>query len=118
MYSNIRNEVKPTALKGPQKRIIPRHQEQLEYPMDFQHVLATTNPEDIIWDTLLDKRPSNVTYFDTTGTRSELLQHHHAEKEPYTKDSLSTVYPKTQQHYWQAKHHHNGMDMMTYSENF
>ena len=36
----------------------------------------------------------------------------------YTKDSPSTVYPKTQRHYSRAQYHQNGMDMITYAENF
>jgi hypothetical protein len=55
MYSNIRNVVKPTTSKGLQNLMIPRHREQSEYPTDFQQVLAETDPEDIIWDTVLDK---------------------------------------------------------------
>ena len=63
--------------------------EQSEHLMRFRQVLATINAED---------RPSNVTYFDTTGARYELLQHPHAKKEPYTKHSLSRAFPKTQRH--------------------
>ena len=55
MYINIPNVVKPTASKGLQKLMIRRHKEQSEYPTDFQNVLATTDPEEIIWDTVLDK---------------------------------------------------------------
>ena len=55
LYSNLRNMVKATASKGLQKLMIPQHRELSEYPTDFQHALATTDPEDIIWDTVLDK---------------------------------------------------------------
>ncbi|KAI2511593.1 hypothetical protein MHU86_2847 [Fragilaria crotonensis] len=55
MYHNIRSVVKPTASGGLQKLMIPRHKDQSEYPIDFQQALATMDPDDIIWDTVLDK---------------------------------------------------------------
>ena len=54
MYCHIRNVMKPTTSKGLQNLLIPRPQEQSKYPTDFQQVLATTDPEDIIWDIVLD----------------------------------------------------------------
>ena len=55
MYHNIRNVVKPTASIGLQKLMITHHRDQSEYPTDFQRALATTDPDDIVWDTVLDK---------------------------------------------------------------
>ena len=55
MYGNIQNVVKLTTSKGLQNLMIPRHQEQSEYPTDFQQVRAAIDPAGIIWDTVLDK---------------------------------------------------------------
>jgi hypothetical protein len=55
MFHNIRRVVKPTESSGLHKLMIPRHKDQTEYPADFQQALATMDPDDIIWDTVLDK---------------------------------------------------------------
>jgi hypothetical protein len=56
MYSNIRSEVRPTtALTGLQKLLIPQHRDRSQYPINFHHAIETMDPEDIIWDKVLDK---------------------------------------------------------------
>ncbi|KAI2499411.1 hypothetical protein MHU86_15056 [Fragilaria crotonensis] len=59
MYANIRRVVKPEQHGGLNRVLVPRHrrhtESNAELPADYQHFLATTDPEDIIWDTLLDK---------------------------------------------------------------
>ncbi|KAI2505799.1 hypothetical protein MHU86_8661 [Fragilaria crotonensis] len=55
MYSNIRQVVKPNLNSGLDKLMLPRHKHSTEYPQNFQHFLSSTDPEDIIWDTILDK---------------------------------------------------------------
>ena len=54
-HRNIRNVVKLNETNGLNRLMIPRKREQAEYPDDFQHFLSTTDPTDIIWDTVLDK---------------------------------------------------------------
>ena len=55
MYANIRRVVKPEQHGGLNKVQVPRHRNSSELPADYQQFLATTDPEDIIWDAILDK---------------------------------------------------------------
>ena len=55
MYSNIRNTVKPSEHSGLHRLLVPRHATATEPPTDFQKFLETTNEEDIMWDSILDK---------------------------------------------------------------
>ncbi|KAI2512438.1 hypothetical protein MHU86_1891 [Fragilaria crotonensis] len=55
MFQNLRKVVKPTERSSLDKLLLPRHKDTPTYPSDFQSFLLTTDPEDIIWDTVLDK---------------------------------------------------------------
>ena len=55
MYANIRQVVKPEQRGGLTKLLVPRDRRQPDLPGNFQEFLGTTDPADIIWDTLLDK---------------------------------------------------------------
>ncbi|KAI2505456.1 hypothetical protein MHU86_8979 [Fragilaria crotonensis] len=72
MYSNIRQVVKPNLNSGLDKLImLPRHKHSTEYPQNFQHFLSSTDPEDIIWDTILDKDTiSNLLRYNRNSFRA------------------------------------------------
>ena len=55
MHRNIRQVVKPAATGGISKILAPRHRHTQELPDNYQEFIATTDEEDIIWDTILDK---------------------------------------------------------------
>jgi hypothetical protein len=55
MYQNIRQVTKPQTKSSLRTVMVPRHRNNPALPDDFQDLLATTDAEDIVWDTLLDK---------------------------------------------------------------
>ena len=72
MYRNIRSIVKPTETCGLPKLMLPRQKEISEYPTDFQQFLSTTDPDDIVWDTVLDKETieSNLLRYNRNSFRA------------------------------------------------
>jgi hypothetical protein len=72
MYRNIRQVVKPSLNSGLDKLMIPRLKHSTEYPQNFQQFLSSTEPADIIWDTILDKDTieSNLLRFNRNSFRA------------------------------------------------
>jgi hypothetical protein len=52
--------------------MLPRQKEIAEYPTDFQDFLSTTDPDNIVWDTVLDKETieSNLLRYNRNSFRA------------------------------------------------
>lgn len=56
MHQNIRQVAKPQEKSSLRKvLLVPRHHNNPVLPDNFQSLLATTEEDGIVWDTLLDK---------------------------------------------------------------
>jgi hypothetical protein len=72
MHWNIRTVIKPNEMNGLNKLMLPRKKDTTNYPHDFQQLLATTGPSDIVWDTVLDKETieSNILRYNRNSFRA------------------------------------------------
>jgi hypothetical protein len=73
MFQNIRSVVKPTETSSLNKLMLPRHKDTpATYPKDFQSFLQNTDPDDIIWDTVLDQATieSNLLRYNRNSFRA------------------------------------------------
>ena len=60
MYTNIRNTVKPNNTNGSLAHLlVPHHTTSPDFPDNFQEFLASTDKENIQWDSILDKNSIN-----------------------------------------------------------
>ena len=72
MFANIRNTVKPPNTGGLSRLLIPRSRHSTDPPENFQTFLKETTPEDIQWDSILDKTTidSNLLRFNREHSRA------------------------------------------------
>ena len=59
MYTNIRNTVKPNTNGSLAHLLVPHHKTSPDLPDNFQEFLASTDKENVQWDSILDKTSIN-----------------------------------------------------------
>jgi hypothetical protein len=75
MFSNIRHTVEPSEHSGLHRLLVPRRVNETDPPLNFQHLLETTNEEDIKWNSILDRETidTNLLKFNRNHFRAALI---------------------------------------------